>query len=179
VSLQSRDIQQLFGKLSKFVCNWRGNVFRTAAARGDRLAKWRLHSKRRSVSRGVLWSRHSSDQFSKIVRSYSNLKLCNLGLTYTSKHCVVMSTLVHTHTHIYIYIYICIHLHIYLLTFFNLYIKYWVFDIFIYCIHLLFVTHCKICHLLRYKPVLLRSAATQLPPQVTSCKTSPSELQFS
>jgi hypothetical protein len=50
VSLQSRDIQQLSGKLSKFVCNWREKVFWVAAARGDRVAKWRLHSKRRSVS---------------------------------------------------------------------------------------------------------------------------------
>jgi hypothetical protein len=51
VSLQSRD-KQLFGKLSKFVCNWRGKVFRAAAAaaREDRVAKWRLRSKRRSVS---------------------------------------------------------------------------------------------------------------------------------
>jgi hypothetical protein len=31
VSLQSRDIQQLLGKLSKLVCNWRGKVFRAAA----------------------------------------------------------------------------------------------------------------------------------------------------
>jgi hypothetical protein len=38
----------LLGKLSKFVCNWRGKVFRVAATRGDRVAKWRLHSKRRS-----------------------------------------------------------------------------------------------------------------------------------
>jgi hypothetical protein len=50
VSLQSRDIQQLFGKLSKFVCNWRRKVLRAAAARGDRVARWRLHSKRHSVS---------------------------------------------------------------------------------------------------------------------------------
>jgi hypothetical protein len=54
VSLQSRDIQQLLGKLSKIVCNWRGKVFRAAAARGDRVAKWRLHSKRRSVFRFII-----------------------------------------------------------------------------------------------------------------------------
>jgi hypothetical protein len=35
MSVQSRDIQQLLGKLSKFVCNWRGKVFRAAAARGE------------------------------------------------------------------------------------------------------------------------------------------------
>jgi hypothetical protein len=34
VSLQSRDIQQLLGKLSKSVRNWRGKVFRAAAAWG-------------------------------------------------------------------------------------------------------------------------------------------------
>jgi hypothetical protein len=44
VNLQSRDIKQLLGKLSKFVCNRRGKVFRAAAARGDRVAKWRLHT---------------------------------------------------------------------------------------------------------------------------------------
>jgi hypothetical protein len=50
VSLQSRDTQQLLGKFSKlFFCNWRGEVFRAAAARRDRVSKWRLHSKRRSV----------------------------------------------------------------------------------------------------------------------------------
>jgi hypothetical protein len=60
VRLQSRDIQQLLGKHSKFVCNWRGKVFRNAAARGDRVAKWRLHSKRilQDTERLLLWSHH-------------------------------------------------------------------------------------------------------------------------
>jgi hypothetical protein len=49
VSLQLRDFQQLLRKLSKFVCNRCGNVFGAAAASGDRVAKWRPHS-RRSVS---------------------------------------------------------------------------------------------------------------------------------
>jgi hypothetical protein len=53
-SLQSRDIQQLLGKLSKFVCNWRGKVFRAATARGDPVAKWRLQNKRRSGYRTPL-----------------------------------------------------------------------------------------------------------------------------
>jgi hypothetical protein len=55
MSLQSRDMQQLLAKLSKFLCNWRRKVFRDAAARGDRVAKWRLHSKRRSVSCRIHW----------------------------------------------------------------------------------------------------------------------------
>jgi hypothetical protein len=51
VSQQSRDIQ-LLGKLSKFVCNWRGKVFRTAAAaRGDR-------HKDDSTAKGVLYPEH-------------------------------------------------------------------------------------------------------------------------
>jgi hypothetical protein len=39
VSLQLRDKQQLLGKISKIVCNLRGNVFRAAAAREDRVEK--------------------------------------------------------------------------------------------------------------------------------------------
>jgi hypothetical protein len=50
VSLQSRDIQLLSGKLSKFVCNWRGKVFR-AAAKGILYAE-----------RFLLWSRHFATQ---------------------------------------------------------------------------------------------------------------------
>jgi hypothetical protein len=46
VSLQSRDIQQLLGKLLKFVCNWRGKVFWAAAARGDRVAKGAMYTER-------------------------------------------------------------------------------------------------------------------------------------
>jgi hypothetical protein len=35
VSLQSRDIQQLLGKLLKLVCYWRGKVFRAETARNN------------------------------------------------------------------------------------------------------------------------------------------------
>jgi hypothetical protein len=37
------------------LCNWRGKVFRAAVARGDRVAKWRFHRKRRSRYKNKLW----------------------------------------------------------------------------------------------------------------------------
>jgi hypothetical protein len=76
VSLQSRDIQ-LLGKLSEFVCKWSGKVFQAATATEDRVAKWRLHSKTRSVSRNT-FPRQLQTNFESFPNSCCILRDCRL-----------------------------------------------------------------------------------------------------